>query len=49
MERSFFDCNGKDPLTVDYYLSKLSFQTIGAILRGSEYDATDREQETEKN
>jgi hypothetical protein len=46
MERSFFDCNGKDPLTVDYYLSKLSFQTIGAILRGSEPDATNRGQET---
>ena len=38
MERSFFDTDSQDPLTVDYYLSKLSFATIGTILRGSEYD-----------
>lgn len=46
MEREFFEIRCKNNLTVDYYLSKLSFQTIGAILRGSETDATDREQET---
>jgi hypothetical protein len=38
MERQFFDIDRKDPLTVDYYLSKLSFQTVGAILRGAEYE-----------
>ena len=38
MERQFFDCDCQDNLTVEYYLSRLSFAVIGMILRGSEHD-----------